>query len=93
MRYFDASALVKRYVRETGSTTVRRLLASNTPATSRLTEVEVASALVRLAQEGVFTTAERDRTFVAFDPTGDRGGTSGMSGNPASGSTMIGQLH
>ena len=67
MRYFDASALVKRYVRETGSTTVRRLLASNTPATSRLTEVEVASALVRLAQEGVFTTAERDRTFVAFD--------------------------
>ena len=66
MRYFDASALVKRYVRETGSTTVRRLLASNTPATSRLSEVEVASALVHRAREGVFTTAERDRTLDAF---------------------------
>ena len=45
-RYFDASALAKRYVRETGSTTVRRLLASGVAATSRLSEVEVASAIV-----------------------------------------------
>ena len=66
MRYFDASALVKRYVRETGSTTVRRLLTSNTPVTSRLSEVEVASALVRRAREGLLKTAERDRTLDAF---------------------------
>ncbi|MCH7746633.1 MAG: type II toxin-antitoxin system VapC family toxin [Acidobacteria bacterium] len=66
MRYFDASALVKRYVRETGSTTVRRLLSLDTPATSRLSEVEVASALVRLAREGAFSTAERDRALAAF---------------------------
>ena len=57
MRYFDASALVKRYVRETGSTTVRRLLTLDAPVTSRLSEVEVASALVRRAREGAFTTA------------------------------------
>ena len=44
MRYFDASALVKRYVREEGSAKVRRLISSDTPATSRLSEVEVASA-------------------------------------------------
>ena len=66
MRYFDASALVKRYMRETGSTTVRRLLLSDTPVTSRLSEVEVASALVRRAREGVFSTAERDRALAAF---------------------------
>jgi predicted nucleic acid-binding protein len=42
-RYFDASALVKRYVQETGSVAVRQLLASGIIATSRLSEVEVAS--------------------------------------------------
>ena len=52
MRYFDASALVKRYVRENGNTAVRRLLSSDTPVMSRLSEVEVASALMRLARGG-----------------------------------------
>ena len=66
MRYFDASALVKRYVRETGSTTVRRLLTLDAPVTSRLSEVEVASALVRRAREGAFTTAARDRALDRF---------------------------
>ena len=47
MRYFDASALAKRYVREKGSLKVRRLLASDVPATSRLSAVEIASALMR----------------------------------------------
>lgn len=45
MRYCDASALVKRYVREKGSLKVRRLLSSGPVATSRLSEVEIASAL------------------------------------------------
>ena len=65
-RYFDASALVKRYVRESGSTTVRRLLASGTAATSRLSEVEVSSGIVRRAREGAFTTHQRDRMLAAL---------------------------
>jgi predicted nucleic acid-binding protein len=65
-RYFDASALVKRYVRETGSVIVRRLLASGIVATSRLSEVEVASGIVRRAREGAFTPARRDRALAAL---------------------------
>ena len=44
MRYFDASALAKRDVREPGSLRVRRLLSSDTPATGRLSAVEIGSA-------------------------------------------------
>ena len=66
MRYFDASALIKRYVREKGSVRVRRLIASDTPATSRLSEVEVASALERRSREGAFSAAERDRALAAL---------------------------
>jgi len=57
---------VKRYVREPGSDEVRRWLASGTPATSRLTEVEVASALMRRWREGAFAAAERDRALAAL---------------------------
>lgn len=64
-RYFDASALVKRYVRESGTTTVRRLLASGTAASSRLSEVEVSSGIVRRAREGAFTMQQRDRMLAA----------------------------
>ena len=65
-RYFDASALVKRYVREAGSVTVRRLLASGIAASSRLSEVEVSSAIVRRAREGAFTMPRRDRMLGAL---------------------------
>lgn len=65
-RYFDASALVKRYVRERGTAALRRLLASGTAATSRLSEVEVASAIVRRAREGAFTRQQRDRMLAAL---------------------------
>jgi uncharacterized protein len=65
-RYFDASALVKRYVREAGSTTVRRLLASAIPASSRLSEVEVTSGIIRRAREGAFTNRARDRMLAAL---------------------------
>ena len=67
MRYFDASALVKRYVREQGGVKVGRLLLSDVPATSRLSEVEVASALGRRAREGAFSVAERDRALAALE--------------------------
>jgi len=38
-------------------------MGSGTPATSRFTEVEVASALVRRCREGAFGVAERDRAL------------------------------
>lgn len=66
IRYFDASALVKRYVDEPQGETVRGLLASAIPATSRLSEVEIASALVRRCREGDLSAEERDRALTAL---------------------------
>jgi len=57
---------VKRYVNETGSRSVRRLLASGEAATSRLSEVEVASALARRTREGDIAAADRDRALAAL---------------------------
>jgi uncharacterized protein len=57
---------VKRYAVESGSATVRRWLATDAVATSRLSEVEVASALIRRAREGAFGTRERDRALAAL---------------------------
>ena len=57
---------MKRYVREPGAVTVRRLLKADAGAASRLSEVEVASALVRRAREGAFTVAERDRALASL---------------------------
>ena len=66
MRFFDASALVKRYIREQGSTQVRRLLRSGDVAVSRLSEVEVVSAFARLARENSISRAQRDSVAKAF---------------------------
>ncbi len=52
IRFFDASALVKRYVRERETPLVRRLLAEGSAAVSRLSEAEVSSALARRRREG-----------------------------------------
>lgn len=57
---------MKRYVREPGATSVRRWLKTGAAAASRLSDVEVASALVRRAQEGAFAPEERDRALAAF---------------------------
>lgn len=57
---------MKRYVREPGAVSVRRLLKADSAAASRLSEVEVASALVRRAREGAFTSAERDRALASL---------------------------
>jgi predicted nucleic acid-binding protein len=65
MRFFDASALVKRYIREPGSVRVRRLLQSGdgvVPAS----EVEVVSAFARLMREGAISAAQRDTATAAF---------------------------
>jgi hypothetical protein len=61
--YFDASALAKRYVSEAETSAVRRLLGRGVPATSRLSEVEVVSALARRCREGVVSSSERDRAL------------------------------
>jgi hypothetical protein len=64
--YFDASALAKRYVEEPGSSGVRTLLHECLVCASRLSEVEVASALVRRTREGSLSPAERDRALSAL---------------------------
>lgn len=66
IRYFDASAIVKRYVREAGSKLVRRLLSTAPPATSRLSEFEVASAVARRCREGALSIPARDRVLRAL---------------------------
>jgi predicted nucleic acid-binding protein len=67
MLYVDASALVKRYIQEPRSHQVARLLADERAATSRLSEVEIASALARRVRERAMTEAQRDRALAALD--------------------------
>ena len=57
---------MKRYVDEPGSATVRGLLASRSVATSRLSEVEVASALARRNREGNLSRRDLDRALAAL---------------------------
>lgn len=66
MLFVDASALVKRYVREQHSASVRRLLADGPVAISRLSEVEVPSALARLVRERRLSARARERALAAF---------------------------
>lgn len=61
--YFDASALVKRYVEEPESDRVRSLLADGMISTSRITAIEIASALARRCRDGDFPEDERDRAL------------------------------
>lgn len=57
LAYFDTSALAKRYVRETGSLVVRRLLRSHGVVSSALLGLEIRSALHRRQREGSLTRA------------------------------------
>lgn len=66
MRFFDASALVKRYLREDGTDQVRSLLRSDDVAVCRLSEIEVVSAFARLAREGAISLSERDAATAAL---------------------------
>jgi predicted nucleic acid-binding protein len=54
---------VKRYVEEPGSVTVRAVLESQAIATSRLSEVEIASALARRSREGGFSSSDLGRAL------------------------------
>jgi predicted nucleic acid-binding protein len=66
VRFFDASAIVKRYVREPESGRVRRLLRRRDVAICRLSEVEVVSGFARLTREGAISVAQRDRVTARF---------------------------
>jgi uncharacterized protein len=57
---------VKRYVDEPGSSIVRAALQAHPVTTSRLSEVEIASALARRSREGGFPTAELDRLLLTL---------------------------
>lgn len=59
--FFDTSAIVKRYVVESGTVGVRAIVASHSPHTifvSRITEVEANSAIARRQREGKFTISQ-----------------------------------
>jgi hypothetical protein len=67
--FFDSSALVKRYVHETGSVWVRDTTAGASGHLihlSLLTTAEIASALARRQREGSLSALERDRLFGTF---------------------------
>ena len=66
MLFVDASALVKRYVRERHSRRTRELVSTRPIAISRWSEVEVPSALARLVREGRLSGRARDRALAAF---------------------------
>ena len=67
--YLDSSALVKRYVPETGSAWIRALSAPN-PGNSlfiaRITWVEVKSAIARREREGSLTPSDRKLIIQRF---------------------------
>jgi predicted nucleic acid-binding protein len=65
MIYFlDTSALIKRYVSESGSDQVRRLLRRNVEiAVARITEAEAYAAIARAVRMNVLTDDDRDRVF------------------------------
>ena len=54
---------MKRYVAEPGRREILAAVRSKRAAVSRLSEVEIASALARRCREGAFTEAERDRAL------------------------------
>lgn len=66
IRYFDASALAKRYVAEPESKVVEHLLSDGIAVTCRQSEAEIASALARRRREGVLTAAVRDRLLASM---------------------------
>jgi predicted nucleic acid-binding protein len=67
--FFDSSALVKRYVDEIGSLWVQGITASQTAniiLVSRITQVEVLSALARLQRDGKIDRAAIVKTIHLF---------------------------
>lgn len=59
IRYFDASALAKRYIRAEGTSDVNHWLRESRPATCRLTEAELSSAFARRVRDGTMSMRAR----------------------------------
>ena len=70
--YFDASALVKRYVSEDGSRFVASRLRKARPTTARYSFIEIASALCRRCRGGDISESERDRALDALSSDASR---------------------
>jgi predicted nucleic acid-binding protein len=67
--FFDSSAIVKRYVNETGSNFVENLTnlkSGNLVLLARITQVEVASAFARRLKSGSLTQNETDDALKLF---------------------------
>jgi predicted nucleic acid-binding protein len=66
--YFDASSLVKLFVREEGTDEVRLLLdAASTVTTSLVSYAEARSAFARRAREGTLASSDYDRVRSSFE--------------------------
>jgi len=66
--YFDASALVKRYVAEAGSAEVDRLITdAQAVGTGIISRTEVAAALAKAARVGLVTRAAAAKAITAFN--------------------------
>ena len=67
-RYFDASALVKRYVAEAGSPEVEALInEAQAIGTAVISRAEVAAALARAARAGIVTREAGAKALQAFN--------------------------
>ena len=66
--FFDTSALLKRYIDETGSERVRALIQTlpGPMFISAITRIEMACAFARREREGSFSSTTRDRLWEAF---------------------------
>ena len=65
--YLDASALVKRYIAEAGSTEVKALIAAaEVSATSIISRAETAAALAKAVRVGVLSRAAASAALHAF---------------------------
>ena len=64
--YLDTSALVKRYVPETGSAWVGRFCQHEPVAISLVAITELASSLARRTREGALSSEQRDLLFQVF---------------------------
>jgi predicted nucleic acid-binding protein len=63
IRFFDTSALAKRYVNEPGSLLVRTTLRAHPVSVARITYAELAASIARAWRMAVLTEAQRDAIF------------------------------
>jgi predicted nucleic acid-binding protein len=67
IHYLDTSALVKRYVDESGSARVRPLFRGKTVATARIAYAEIAATVARLHRERAMNETARDSIYARLD--------------------------